>query len=130
MALIGGSVTERDAFRPYFLLSQTLRVAKTSCQTVREGACCAATLCKGSRPLLAAPTEIRGGHLMIPDSAIREFRQSLRGQLFCPGESGYDAVRKIPNAMIDSRPAMIARCGGAADVITSVRFGREHKLLA
>jgi len=84
---------------------------------------------QGITPAGAAPAEIRGGHLMVPDSAIREFRQSLRGQLFCPDDSGYDAVRKIPNAMIDRRPAMIARCAGAADVITSVRFAREHELL-
>ena len=66
---------------------------------------------------------------MIPQSAMQRFRESLRGQSLCPGEQGYDAARTIPNAMIDRRPAIIARCAGAADVITCVRFAREHDIV-
>jgi hypothetical protein len=66
---------------------------------------------------------------MIPQSAMQKFRESLRGQSFCTGEQGYDAARTIPNAMIDRRPALIARCAGAADVITCVRFAREHDIV-
>src|SRR5580700_344026 len=69
------------------------------------------------------------GGPMVSDSAIRNFRSSLRGQSFCSGEQGYDAARTIPNAMIDRRPAIIARCAGAADVIACVRFAREHDIL-
>ncbi len=66
---------------------------------------------------------------MIPDAEIQKFRSCLRGQLLQPEQPGYDDARKIPNAMIDRRPSLIARCAGAADVIASVRFGREHDLL-
>jgi FAD/FMN-containing dehydrogenase len=66
---------------------------------------------------------------MISAPAIQQFRESLRGASFCPGEQGYDAARAIPNAMIDRRPAIIARCSGAADVIACVRFAREHDAL-
>ncbi|HUJ10823.1 MAG TPA: FAD-binding oxidoreductase [Verrucomicrobiae bacterium] len=66
---------------------------------------------------------------MIPQATVQNFRESLRGQSFCPGESGYDAARIIPNAMIDRRPAIIARCAGAADVITCTRFAREHDVV-
>jgi FAD/FMN-containing dehydrogenase len=66
---------------------------------------------------------------MIPESAIQNFRASLRGQSFCPGEQGYDTTRTVPNAMIDRRPAIIARCAGAADVLACVRFAREHDVL-
>jgi FAD/FMN-containing dehydrogenase len=66
---------------------------------------------------------------MIPQSVLQKFRESLRGQSFCPGEPGYDTARTIPNAMIDRRPAIIARCTGAADVIACVRFAREHDVL-
>jgi len=66
---------------------------------------------------------------MIPQPAIRKFRESLRGQSFCPGEPGYDEARTVPNAMIDRHPAIIARCAGAADVIACVRTAREHDIL-
>jgi FAD binding domain/Berberine and berberine like len=66
---------------------------------------------------------------MIPPSALQKFRQTLRGQSLSPGEPGYDTTRAIPNAMIDRRPAVIARCTGPADVIACVRFAHEHDLL-
>jgi FAD/FMN-containing dehydrogenase len=67
--------------------------------------------------------------LTIPDPALQAFRKTLRGQSFGPGEPGYDAARIIPNAMIDRRPAVIAQCTGAADVIACVRIAREHDVL-
>ena len=66
---------------------------------------------------------------MVSPPAVQKFRESLRGQSFCAGDPGYDAARTIPNAMIDRRPAVIARCAGAADVATCVHFAREHELL-
>jgi FAD/FMN-containing dehydrogenase len=44
------------------------------------------------------------------------------------GDAGYDDARRIYNAMIDKRPALIARCADVADVIAAVRFGREAGL--
>jgi hypothetical protein len=41
---------------------------------------------------------------MISQPVLQKFRESLRGQAFCPGEAGYDAARKVPNAMIDRHP--------------------------
>jgi len=66
---------------------------------------------------------------MIAESTVQQLRSSLRGQSFCPGEPGYDEARTIPNAMIDRRPAIVARCSGAADVIACVRVAREHDVL-
>jgi FAD/FMN-containing dehydrogenase len=66
---------------------------------------------------------------MVSEPAIQNFRSSLRGHSFCSGEQGYDAARTLPNAMIDRRPAIVARCAGPADVITCVRFAREHDML-
>ena len=45
------------------------------------------------------------------------FKAGLRGQLLAPGDEGYDRARKLWNGMFDRRPALIARCAGAADVI-------------
>ena len=43
-----------------------------------------------------------------------------------PGDPGYDAARAVYNGMIDKHPAAIARCRDVADVVTCVRFGRDH----
>jgi len=66
----------------------------------------------------------------MPDrSSLEKFKTSLRGELLCPGDAGYDDARKIWNGMIDKRPACIACCAGVADVIHSVNFARENDLL-
>jgi len=66
----------------------------------------------------------------VPDEAtVQGFKASLRGELLRPGDDTYDAARKVYNAMIDKRPAMIVRCAGTADVIHAVNFGRTHDLL-
>jgi FAD/FMN-containing dehydrogenase len=46
-----------------------------------------------------------------------------------PGDVGYDESRTVWNAMIDRKPALVARCLGVADVIACVQFAREHNLL-
>ena len=63
------------------------------------------------------------------EATVREFQAVLRGELLRPGDAGYDAARMVFNGMIDRRPALIARCAGAADVVAGVRFAREHDLL-
>ncbi len=54
---------------------------------------------------------------------------SLRGQLIAPGDTAYEAARKVYNAMIDRHPRLIARCADVGDVITALKFGRENGLL-
>ena len=66
---------------------------------------------------------------MISPSAIEKFKASLRGPLLGPGEAGYDEARKVWNGSIDKRPALIARCAGASDVMHCVHFARENNLL-
>src|SRR5690242_8933555 len=65
----------------------------------------------------------------LPDETVAAFRAKLRGTVATPGEDGYEAARTIWNAMIDRRPALVARCLGAADVIEAVKLAREHDLL-
>ena len=61
--------------------------------------------------------------------AIEKLRSGLRGAALLHSEDGYDAARKIYNAMIDHRPAAIVRCAGVADVICAVNFARDNGLL-
>jgi FAD/FMN-containing dehydrogenase len=56
-------------------------------------------------------------------------RKTLRGELLDPGSAAYDAARVIWNGMIDRRPALIARCRNAADVMASVSYARDHSLV-
>jgi FAD/FMN-containing dehydrogenase len=65
----------------------------------------------------------------LEKTVVEAFQTNLRGALLRPGEAGYDEARTIHNGMIDRRPALIARCAGAADVLTAIRFAREHDLL-
>jgi len=55
-------------------------------------------------------------------------RSTLRGELLEPGSPAYDAARVVWNGMIDRRPALIARCRNAADVVASVNHARSHGL--
>ncbi len=60
---------------------------------------------------------------------MESFRSKFRGALVQPGEEGYDEARRVWNGAIDRRPALIARCAGADDVVQAVRFARERDLL-
>jgi len=66
---------------------------------------------------------------VLDEAAVQKFKASLRGELIRPDDGGYDDARKVWNGMIDKRPAMIARCSGAVDIINSVDFARDNKLL-
>jgi FAD/FMN-containing dehydrogenase len=72
---------------------------------------------------------IATGRLALDDATVQDFTASLRGGVLRPTDEGYDEARKIHNGMIDRRPTLIARCAGVADVITSIRFARDQRLL-
>jgi FAD/FMN-containing dehydrogenase len=65
----------------------------------------------------------------ITATDLEALRAAFLGELVTPSDPGYDDVRRIWNGNIDRRPALLARCRGVADVITAVRFAREHDLL-
>src|SRR5262245_55051881 len=62
----------------------------------------------------------------LEGSLVEKLARTLRGPLVRRGDDGYDAARRVWNGMVDKRPALIARCAGAADVVACVRFAREH----
>ena len=72
---------------------------------------------------------LSGDYTAIGGAAVDDFRGSLHGESLRPGDTGYDSARLVWNAMVDKRPALIARCSGTADVINCVNFARENNLL-
>jgi FAD/FMN-containing dehydrogenase len=58
--------------------------------------------------------------------AVAELHASLGTNVITPSDAGYEAARRVWNGMIDRRPAAVARCRGAADVIEVVRIARSH----
>ena len=66
---------------------------------------------------------------MVTADDISRLRQHVHGEQIGPDDEGYDAARRVYNAMIDRYPRLIVRCADVADVIAGVRFAAEHDLL-
>ncbi len=66
---------------------------------------------------------------MLADQQVKSLASQLQGRVACPGDPEYDVARTIWNAMIDKRPALIARCTTQADVAAAIGYAREHELL-
>jgi hypothetical protein len=64
-----------------------------------------------------------------PARAARQELSGFAGELIGPDDAGYDEARAVYNAMIDKRPALIARCAGPGDVARVVAFASDHDLL-
>ncbi len=71
---------------------------------------------------------VNSSEVTLDEQAVAALRSQLRGELVEPGDAQYDEVRQVYNAMIDKRPALIARCVDVADVIFAVNFARENHL--
>jgi FAD/FMN-containing dehydrogenase len=67
--------------------------------------------------------------MRVQSGKIEELKKGFQGEVIVPGDGAYDDARKIWNAMIDKRPAVIARCTATPDVIRAVSFARDNGLL-
>ena len=62
---------------------------------------------------------------MITQS-VASLREQLRGPIIEPSDPDYEVARRVYNAMIDRRPAVIVRPANAGDVMATVRFARDN----
>jgi FAD/FMN-containing dehydrogenase len=59
----------------------------------------------------------------------RKLKDGFGGEVLTPADDGYESARQIWNAMIDKRPAVIARCATTSDVVRAVEIAREAGLV-
>jgi hypothetical protein len=64
----------------------------------------------------------------VPPEATDALRADVAGQVFVPGDPGYDRARQAWILTADQRPAMVVEAASAADVAAAVRFARSHGL--
>src|SRR5512134_1933740 len=65
---------------------------------------------------------------VLSDRTVNELQRSLWGSVISPTDAEYDKARRGFNALIDRRPALIARCVNADDVVTALGFAQGHEL--
>jgi FAD/FMN-containing dehydrogenase len=61
-------------------------------------------------------------------AAVGELERSFQGELLSRASREYDEHRAVWNGSIDRSPALIARCAGAGDVVSALRFARRTRL--
>ncbi|OYE03009.1 FAD-linked oxidase [Nostoc sp. 'Peltigera membranacea cyanobiont' 232] len=66
--------------------------------------------------------------MTLLNETIEGLKTNVKGHVVLPDDPSYDEVRKIWNAMIDRRPAVIVQCAEADDVPHVITFARENGL--
>jgi len=62
------------------------------------------------------------------DAVVRDLERGFAGELFAPGDAGYERARRVWNGMVDRRPAVMGRCVREEDIVAALRVGREREL--
>jgi FAD/FMN-containing dehydrogenase len=70
-----------------------------------------------------------GEGITLPRKSVQDLADSLRGNVILAGHPTYDPARRVWNAQMNRRPALIVQPRGAADVSRAVQFARESNLL-
>ncbi|MGH7731267.1 MAG: FAD-binding oxidoreductase [Candidatus Eiseniibacteriota bacterium] len=65
----------------------------------------------------------------VPATKFETLRNGFLGEVLLPGNGAYESARKVWNAMIDKRPAVIAQCLGTPDIVRAVNFARDQGIV-
>ena len=60
------------------------------------------------------------------ENPAQEHSLQIDGDVLLPGSDGYDEARSVWNAMIDRKPALIAKCRSTRDVADTLAFAGRH----
>ena len=60
--------------------------------------------------------------------ALAALRSTISGEVLIPTDPSYDEARRVWNAMIDARPAVVVRVGDVADIGPTIAFARANGL--
>jgi len=108
---------------------------------IRATACAGAAFIPLSRVWAAEPSSsarsgsdlparsLSGAEITLARTDVASLAASLQGELLLPDSARYEKARQVWNGSVDKRPALIAACAGASDVMRAVTFAREYKLL-
>ncbi len=64
----------------------------------------------------------------MDSDAITGLKGEVRGDVILPGDEAYEQARRVYNAMIDKRPAVVVKCVDASDVMAAVKVARSEGL--
>ena len=64
----------------------------------------------------------------LDTAAVRKLGAAITGHLITPGAPDYETSRLIFNRAFDKRPALIVRCGAAADIAHALEFAQRYDL--
>jgi UDP-N-acetylenolpyruvoylglucosamine reductase len=59
---------------------------------------------------------------------VSALRSSIAGDVYVPGDEGYDEARQAWNLYVDQRPSVVVMAESAIDVVKAVRFARAEGL--
>lgn len=65
----------------------------------------------------------------VSQADVDSFARQISGGVLREADAAYAEARKVWNATVDRRPALIARCLTVADVQATVRFAAAHQML-
>lgn len=76
-----------------------------------------------------APSEMVGiGMAQTVSGGIEALRAAVEGAVYCPGDGEYDESRRVWNAQINRRPAVVVMCTRPADVAAAIAYARQEEL--